>query len=216
MTLVAEEDWLLDTDHPAASFIVQGQGGETAYFFYTTIADRYLELSGDQELDLLATIAGTMRLFEPVASSDAADALGCLTAVAGTAESVACNVMDGIRSRNTAALPSFMADPFIIGYWRSEGISVTPAKAIAELSNALLPVDPGAHLLTFTTDRSQFPSLLDMPVEGMFGPDVAIAHIIYSEGWGLDGQGAALIFIAHNEDGFYWHGLIFSFEHFDK
>jgi hypothetical protein len=216
MTLLAEEDWLLDTDHPAASFVIQGQGGEEAYFFYTTIADRYLELSGDQEIDLLAAIAGTMRLFEPVPSSDAAGALGCLVAAAGTAESVACNVMDGIRSRNTAALPSFMVDPFSIGYWRSEGISVTPAEAIAELGNALLPADPVAHPLTFTTDRTQFPSLLGIPVEGMFGPDVDIAHIIYSEGWGLDGQGAALIFIAQNEDRFYWHGLVFSSEHFDK
>jgi hypothetical protein len=55
-----------------------------------------------------------------------------------------------------------------------------------------------------------------MQVEGMFGPDVVIAHIIYSEGWGLDGQGAALIFIAQNEDRFYWHGMVFSSERFDK
>ena len=86
----------------------------------------------------------------------------------------------------------------------------------ADLAATLLPAEPGAYPLTFTTDRSQFPSLLGMPVEGMFGPDVDINQIIYSEGWGLDGQGAALIFIAQNDDRFYWHGLIFSSEHFDK
>ena len=216
MTVLAEEDWLLEADHPAASFVIQGQGDDTAYFFYTTIADRYLELSGDEEIDLLATIAGTMRLFEPVVSSDAAGALGCLTAVTQTAENVACNVMDGIRSRNTAALPSFMTDSFMLGYWQSEGIAISPAEAVAELGSTLLPADPGAYPLTFTTDRSQFPPLQDIPLEGMFGPNVAIDHVIYSEGWGQDGQGAALIFIAHNDDRFYWHGLIFSPEHFDK
>ena len=81
----------------------------------------------------------------------------------------------------------------------------------------LLAADGSAFPLTFTTDQSQFPPLMDMGVEGMFGPDVAVAQIIYSEGWGQDGLGAALIFIAQNEAGaFYWHGMVYSFEHFDK
>jgi hypothetical protein len=51
----------------------------------------------------------------------------------------------------------------------------------------------------------------------MFGPDVNVAEIIYSEGWGEDGKGAALLYIARDEAGkFYWHGMVFSFGLFDK
>ena len=225
MTLLVEEDWLLDDGRPAVSFVLQSQAGDDAFFFFTPMADRYLELSGDQDMDLLQAIAGTVRLTEPVSagtdatlSDTAADTLGCRTSVAErTSEWVACNIMDGLSSRNTAALPGFMADPFIIGYWRSEGVSLTPDEAIAEMGNSMLPADPSLHPLAFTVDRSAFPALQGIPVEGMFGPDVAIAHIIYSEGWGLNGEGAALIFIAQNPSGgFYWHGLVYSFEHFDK
>jgi hypothetical protein len=225
MTLLAEEGWLLGDGRPAASFILQGAEGDEGYFFYTAIADRYLELSGSPDMDLLAAIARTVRLVEPAAAGPAetirdtaADTLGCRTTVAErTSEWVACNIMDGLISRNTAALPGFMADPFVIGYWRSEGVSLTPDEAIAEMSNSMLPADPAVYPLAFTVDRNAFPPLQGIPVEGLFGPDVAIAHIIYSEGWGLDGQGAVLIFIAQNPSGgFYWHGLVYSFEHFDK
>lgn len=148
----------------------------------------------------------------------AADSLGCRTSVQErTSEWVACNVIDGLISRNTQPLPGFMGDPFIIGYWGSEGVSLAPEEAVATIQDTMLAADPSAYPLAFVTDQSQFPPLQGMPVEGMFGPDVALAHIVYSEGWGEDGQGAALIFIAQEPSGgFYWHGMIYSAVHFDK
>lgn len=128
---------------------------------------------------------------------------------------VACNVQDGLRSGNTAALISWMGDPFIIGYWGSEGRSAPPQEIIDELHQYRLPADTST--LTFTTDRSKFPPLAGMPPENMFGPDVDVAEIIYSEGWGQDGNGAALLYIAEDENGgYYWHSMVISGEHFDK
>jgi hypothetical protein len=128
---------------------------------------------------------------------------------------VACNVQDGLRSGNTAALISWMGDPFIIGYWGSEGRSASPQDIIEELHRSRLPAETSS--LAFTTDRSKFPPLAGMPPENMFGPDVDVAEIVYSEGWGQDGLGAALLYIAENENGdYYWHGMVFSGEHFDK
>ncbi|HSM69649.1 MAG TPA: hypothetical protein VK830_08035, partial [Xanthomonadales bacterium] len=118
--------------------------------------------------------------------------------------------------RNLAALHGYMADPFALGYWASEFRSASPPEITTELAQYRLPADP-ASAMTFTTDRGQFPPLGGMPVEGMFGPDVNIAQVIYSEGWGQDGAGAALLFIAQNDSGaYYWHSMIYSDGHFDK
>jgi hypothetical protein len=56
-----------------------------------------------------------------------------------------------------------------------------------------------------------------MPPEQMFGPDVDILEVVYSEGWGPDRQGAALLYIAKGSAGnIYLHGLVYSHQHFDK
>lgn len=41
---------------------VESIEGEQAYFFFTAIGDRYLQLSGSGDLDRLAEIASTVRL----------------------------------------------------------------------------------------------------------------------------------------------------------
>lgn len=143
--------------------------------------------------------------------------LSCGAISPGTPEWVACNIRDGLLSRNTAALTSFMGDPFSIGYWRSEGVMGTPFEMIEQIQN-LYNFGSADYTpqLTFTTDRSQMPHLEGMPIEGMFGPDVAVSLIVYSEGWNPDGQGAALIYIAQNTSGeYYWHGMVYAFDHFE-
>ena len=51
----------------------------------------------------------------------------------------------------------------------------------------------------------------------MFGQNEKVAEIIYSEGWGADGQGTALLYFGQDTcEGYYWHGLVYSFGQFDK
>jgi hypothetical protein len=45
----------------AAAFIVAGSDGAQGYFFFTTLGDDYLVLSGSGDLALLAEIAHTVR-----------------------------------------------------------------------------------------------------------------------------------------------------------
>jgi hypothetical protein len=61
ITVLAEDRWTLDDGRPAVSFVVEGIDGEQAHFFFTTIGDRYLVLSGNGDLALLAEIAHTVR-----------------------------------------------------------------------------------------------------------------------------------------------------------
>ena len=128
------------------------------------------------------------------------------------------SVEQGLQDRNTGGLrwDNYINDPFIIGYWGSEGVTLSPDQVASELANSLYAAsDPGG--MTFTTDRAEFPPLAGMPPESMFGPDVSVAQIVYSEGWGQDKLGAALLYFAQDEcGGYYWHGLVFSNAHFDK
>jgi len=128
------------------------------------------------------------------------------------------SVQQYLQDRNTGGLrwEYFINDPFIIGYWGSEGVTLNPDEVATQLANSLYAAgEPGG--MTFTTDRAAFPPLAGMPPENMFGPDVNIAQIVYSEGWGLDKLGAALLYFAQDEcGGYYWHGLVYSNAHFDQ
>ncbi len=128
---------------------------------------------------------------------------------------VVCNVKDSILSRNTQPLMSFMADPFIIGYWQSEGVTRTREEAFNEIVQTHLADTPGGE--TFTTDPTQFPPLFGQPAENMFGPDDAPAAVLYSEGLGKDGQGAALLYFKEGPEGRYvLYAIVFAQGHFDK
>jgi len=126
-------------------------------------------------------------------------------------------VQQKLNERNYGSLhyDHFINDPFMIGYWGSEGVTLNPLDTVTQLANSLLP--PSGVELTFTTNRADFPPLAGTPPEYLFGPNVKVARVVYSEGWGQDGQGAALLYFAQDScNGYYWHGLATSHEHFDK
>ena len=151
-------------------------------------------------------------------SVESLQSLSCLDAVSGSAESVACNIQDGLRSRNISALRSYMADPFFIAYWRSEGISETPDAILSMLPDLYNFNDPDyIPRLTFTTDRSKFPQAVAQAPERLVSPELNIALVVYSQGWGQDGQGEALIYIAQDASGKpYWPGMLYSLMPFDN
>ncbi len=129
----------------------------------------------------------------------------------GSVEWVACNLQDALRSRNTSAMLGSMEDPFIIGYWLSEGVLYTPQDFLNYLPELYNFNDPDyTPRLTFTTDRSQFPDLPSSNLEGNFGPDVNVVEVIYSQGWGIEGDQEALIYLSEDSAGnFKWHGMLY-------
>src|SRR3990170_202273 len=64
ISVLAEESLTLSDGRPAAEFVVQGADGPQALFFFTTISDKYLVLSGVGDLALLAEVARTVRSIE--------------------------------------------------------------------------------------------------------------------------------------------------------
>ena len=128
---------------------------------------------------------------------------------------VICNVQASFISRNTQPLLGTMGEPFKIGYWQSEGVELSRMQALSELESSHIPPDTSA--LTFTTDRTQFPPLFGMQPEQIFPPDANIVEVLYSEGWGPSGQGAAFLYFAEAANGkYYFYGMLIAMGHFDK
>ena len=148
-------------------------------------------------------------------AQDLSGLLACEGVAHGSPESLACEVQTALLAHDMQNLPSFMADPFTIGYWGSEGGWASPEDMVRELDNARLPQDTSG--LTFTTDRALFPPLAGAPPEQMFGPDLNPSLLVYSEGWGPDGLGAAILYLIEDDSGAsHWSNLAYSHKHFDR
>ena len=215
--IVSKDEVILQGDQVALTYVIESVAGEDAFFLLTTIGDRYFELAGSGDLELLEEIASTIRMppYEPPELIE--DTLDCRTVTdADPLMWVACNIKDGILSRNTQALASWMRDPFVLGYWQSEWTEVTPEYMVNDMNQYRLPSDPSSPM-AFTTVPGQFPPLFGTSPYQMMGPDLDLAWVVYSEGWGADGNGAAFIFIAADDAGeFYWHALLVDGGTFDK
>ena len=178
------------------------------YQFPTDMVPECLDEGGQ----LVVRSEGGVIYSDPISSLESLDCdPGSPGASPGSVEWVACNLQDALRSRNTSAMLGSMEDPFIIGYWLSEGVLYTPQDFLNYLPELYNFNDPDyTPRLTFTTDRSQFPDLPSRNLEGNFGPDVNVVEVIYSQGWGIEGDQEALIYLSEDSAGnFKWHGMLY-------
>lgn len=63
--ILSEAEWALSDGRPAQAFVISAVDGAQAYFFLTTLGDKYLVLSGSGDLALLEAIARTVRPLSP-------------------------------------------------------------------------------------------------------------------------------------------------------
>jgi hypothetical protein len=141
-------------------------------------------------------------------SASGAPSLDCAVPEEGTVSWVACNVLDGLRSRNTAALLSFMTEPFALGFWESEWQPLSPDEAVARIGT-LLPADTSIDM-PYTTDRAALPPLGGSAPEQLLTTVDTVALVIYSRGWGTDGSGAALLYFTERAGAYAWGGLLYA------
>lgn len=242
--LVSAEDVLIN-DQPTLFVTIESTYGPGQYYLFTLNAGTFLALStrveamqdqdvqgilnsialtpdksvvvpdfvpGDPPAGIMAPCLGINELpTDPVAAVE-----GCMATSMDTPDGLALALHEALLARDIAGLQdNYMNDPMTTGYWGRGGALRNPDEMATELSVSLLPSDTSG--LTFTTNREDFPPLGGIAPETMFGPDVEVSLVIYSEGWGADGLGGVLLFIARDECGaYYWHGLALSHGNFDQ
>lgn len=63
-TILARDEIALAQDWHGVGYTIETSSGDRAYFFFTPVADRYLQLSGSGDIGLLAEIAASVRALE--------------------------------------------------------------------------------------------------------------------------------------------------------
>jgi hypothetical protein len=124
------------------------------------------------------------------------------------AESIEAKVQRALTERDYATLQTLMADLFAIGYWRSEGVTLSPAQAIDELRANLL--SPTATLQFMGAEAL---AAIQLPVD--LGSGVKLAGASVAKGTGPDGKGEALLIFGRDSAGReFWHSMIYAMNGF--
>ncbi len=151
-----------------------------------------------------ATVAPTLA---PTEAATAAPT-ETVTPTAGLPDTFIAQLQAAVTAGDSAALQALMADPFTIGYWLSEGVSLSPAEAAAQVL-ALLP--EGGAVVWAPADADLSPLLQGQPPASFLGPDKTVAAAVLSVGWDEDGEGEAIQFITQQPDGSYrWDTMLYS------
>lgn len=107
-------------------------------------------------------------------------------------------------------MPALMGNPFTLAFWRSEGLLLAPEEAVGQLQTNYLSANSTVQFV----DDADIPTLLDGD-DPLLNPSVDMAAALFSTGWGQDGQGEAILFIARATTGnYYWHGILYDFDGF--
>jgi hypothetical protein len=151
------------------------------------------------------------RMIDPPGPGGLPSSQACESGYLGSAEEALEFVQYNLEIGNHWPFSYFIGNPFVIGYWQSEGVSIPRDQAYQQLTEQYLPSPDEVVIIT---DRNEYPDLFGMPVENMFGPDVDVAATVYSKGWGPNGGGEAILFITRcleeTHDAYFWYGMVYA------
>jgi hypothetical protein len=120
-------------------------------------------------------------------------------------EGFVIQLIQAIDSKNFDQLQALMGDTFIFGFWLGEGVSYPPAEAVEQLRTNYLGPDTDP---VFDRDVD-LGSILGTDPGTIAGPEANIVEMFFADGWGLEGNDEAILFIAQRPDGsFYWHSVL--------
>lgn len=115
------------------------------------------------------------------------------------------SIVSLLNARNFEAARAMMDQTFAFAYWESQGFSSTPDQAIESLRNynlgaTPLTPDPAADLTSLLGGLNPYT---------VMGLDPTRSQALFVTGWGLDGQGEAILYATRRADGsLYWFGVL--------
>lgn len=111
---------------------------------------------------------------------------------------------EGLETKNYEALANVMSDPWLLGFYRFEGIPLPKEEALNQLMTNYL--EPGDVFVDLSVDA-----------KALLGSDVVlppgVVHMLYSTGWGPDQVDDAFLLLVQDEQGLArWGGMIYVFD----
>lgn len=152
-------------------------------------------------------VSADAALTEPTGAPEAGPT--STTTIEVNVEAFTRQLASALATKKYDTLRGMMADPFTIGYWRSEGTQPIRDQALVLVKNWLEPANDLVIDLAGKTDQIK---LLDgtNPL-GMWGPNVQVVKSLYVRGLGTSHKDEALLIIAKRGDGsLYWYGMLFA------
>ncbi|MGB0389052.1 MAG: hypothetical protein ACPGWR_29875 [Ardenticatenaceae bacterium] len=130
-------------------------------------------------------------------------------------ESFSTELKQAVMAKNYAELPAKMNDPFGVGFWLSEGRGFSPNEAIDFLRQQYLTTN---NNIVFPESQPDIRALLGgFDPENLVNPDANVAQILFSKGWGREGESEALLFITQEAGGSYaWDTIIIAHSGFQR
>lgn len=109
-----------------------------------------------------------------------------------------------LEAKDEGALATLMTDPWLVGFYQSEGLLLTKAKAIEQLRRNYL--GPGKVFVDLSVDAKEL-----LGKNAVLPPDVM--QVLYSTGWGPDQSDDAFLLIVRDAQGkAHWGGMLYVFD----
>lgn len=115
------------------------------------------------------------------------------------------SVVNLLNAKTFDGLPPLMDETFGFAYWQSQGSVYQSETAIEHLRTSHIGTTP----LTPDATKDLTALLAGTNPFAIMGLDPAKSYALYVSGWGLNGQGEAILYITQRADGsLYWHGVL--------
>lgn len=121
-------------------------------------------------------------------------------------------LIESLENRDYVTLEQLIGTPFSLATVGSGSSSLPAAEVVKRLESKLLPE---ANTPVFLPDADLAPILGDKAPTSM-GPALEVVRILYSQGWGEDGKGEAVLYVSKLPDNtFAWYGMAIAREGFN-
>ena len=115
-------------------------------------------------------------------------------------------IVNALNAKDFNAAKALMEPSFTMAFWQSQGASYTPDLAIQQLQtntigpNTQLSPDPYKDLTALLGGMNPY---------SVMGLEVFNSQALFVSGWGLDGNGEAILYATQRSDGkLYWHSVL--------
>lgn len=105
-------------------------------------------------------------------------------------------------------LEGLMNNPMGVGAWRSEWQTLSPAETIEQFQNGSLPAPFNVQFTEM--DQDELAQILGQPPAQMLGPDIDVAAVLHTTGWGQSTSDEAILFVTNVDGRFVWHGFLYT------